>query len=67
MYDNQFGEIFGDIFSYGCSASDWKDKLDEYWEHSKIESYHKTLIECKAKGFRVLRNSEGKHRVIEKR
>ena len=62
-FDNLFGNIFGDLFSSAYSAADWEKDLNEYWQSYKIEVYYKTLNNCKANGFRVLRNSEGIHKV----
>jgi hypothetical protein len=57
---------FNDIFSVDCFSQlvtkDYEDALNKlYWTDAK--EYMRTLNDVKSKGYRVLRNEKGKHKV----
>lgn len=61
-----FGDLFGDysgLFSFdNMGLSIWEEKLNKlYWTDS-IE-YLRTLKDIKSKGYKVLRNSKGEHKI----
>lgn len=64
---NLFGEIFGTDISgvFGSTTKNYQNILDQYWLKD-IERYYKHLNDAKAKGYKVYRNSEGKHKVVKK-
>ena len=64
--NDPFSGVFGDVFNQVFDERIWEERLTDYWVHCKGELYYKTLYDCKANGFRVMRNSDGKHKV-EKR
>lgn len=64
---NVFEEIFGGTFGgvFDSTSKSYQDRLDQYWLKD-IERYYKYLNDAKAKGYKVYRNSEGKHKVVKK-
>lgn len=62
MFDNNdfFNSFFGDLF--GKSK---KEMLDTYWANGNVQKYSKLLVEIKSSGYKVFRNSEGKHIIKE--
>lgn len=63
MFDDNF---FADFFCNTMKTSEtFKNDLDDYWQRGKVQEYYEVLYECK-KQYRVLRNSDGKHK-LEKR
>ena len=57
---------FNDIFRVDCFSQlvtkDYEDALNKlYWTDAK--EYLRTLNDVKSKGYRVLRNKKGKHKV----
>lgn len=61
-----FGSLFSDIFGgvYG-TPSTYEADLDKYWcKH--MENYYTVLNNAKSAGYRVLRNKDGKHKVVRK-
>lgn len=58
-----FGGIFGDIFSTG-DPSYYAETLDEHWANCKVAKYYELLNKVKNQGFKVLRNSDGRHKVV---
>ena len=62
--NDMFGGIFGNIFGES-NVSVYEDNLNGHWERMEIEKYHKYLSELKNKGYRIYRNSDGKHKVIK--
>jgi hypothetical protein len=61
IFDNIFGDysnLFDDVFT----MKEWQDKLDKlYWTDSI--GYLRLLEDIKSKGYKVLRNSKGEHRI----
>lgn len=61
MFGNGFDSVFGDIFGENYLAVQ-VEKLDDFWEHGKIQQYYKLLNSIKCDGRRVFRNEKtGKH------
>ena len=44
----------------------YQSLLDEYWRDGKHEKYDVQLRRTKDQGYKVYRNSEGKHKVVKK-
>lgn len=63
--NDMFGGIFGDIFFGESNVSVYEDNLNDYWERMEVEKYCKHLSELKNKGYRIYRNSDGKHKIIK--
>jgi hypothetical protein len=61
--DNFFDELFGGSMFNNCFAmKEWEEKLNKlYWTDAK--EYLRTLDDVKNKGYKVLRNSKGKHKI----
>ena len=62
-----FGDIFGDIFgsAFGGTPNTYEADLDKYWcKH--IHNYYTVLNNAKSAGYKVLRNKDGKHKVVRK-
>lgn len=59
-----FGGIFGEIFCENVPEK-YATKLDELWKSYDITRYNNKLNEIKNYGFKVYRNSSGKHKVIK--
>jgi hypothetical protein len=61
--DNFFDELFGGNMFNNCFVmKEWEEKLNKlYWTDSK--EYLRTLDDVKNKGYKVLRNSKGKHKI----
>lgn len=61
--DNFFDELFGENMFNNCFAmKEWEEKLNKlYWTDAK--EYLRTLGDVKNKGYKVLRNSKGKHKI----
>lgn len=60
--DNFFADFFGNMMK---TSETFKNDLDDYWQRGKVSEYYEVLYECK-KQYRVLRNSDGIHK-LEKR
>ena len=60
-----FDDIFGDsLFNFGnaFAMKGWEERLNKlYWTDAK--EYLRTLDDVKNKGYKVLRNSKGKHKI----
>ena len=59
--DNFFDEFFGGTFDISAK----ENNLNAYWQQGKVAEYYDLLNQTKQQGYKVLRNSAGKHRVIE--
>ena len=76
---NIFGDMFGDMFNVGGSFNKsailndkrYTENLDKMWENyskgmiKQIVEYNKQIQQIKDAGLRVLRNSDGKHKIVE--
>ena len=60
--DNFFANFFGKSME---TPAAYKERLDDYWKHGKIQQYYDLLNRCKEQ-YRVLRNGQGVHRVERK-
>jgi hypothetical protein len=61
IFDNIFGHC-GGLLDEVFAMKDWQEKLNKlYWTDS-IE-YLRMLNDIKSKGYKVLRNSKGKHKI----
>ena len=61
--DNFFNnDIFGSIFGGIFGTKEYSDTLDKLYFTDPLR-YLKYLNELKSKGYKVLRNSKGKHKV----
>ena len=58
-----FGDIFGGAFS--GTASTYEADLDKYW-CKNIQNYYTVLNNAKSAGYKVLRNKDGKHKVVRR-
>ena len=64
---SDFGDIFSDIFGTNvfCSPETYEKQLDRYYcKH--MENYYTALNNAKAAGYKVLRNKDGRHKVVMK-
>lgn len=67
--NNVFGDVFGDIFGENYAFGDifniknnYENELNRLIREDFLE-YCKRLNEIKAEGYKVLRNSDNKHKV----
>jgi hypothetical protein len=57
-----FNDLFGDLFTTAFAMKETEERLNKlYWTDAK--EYMRTLNDVKSKGYRVLRNEKGKHKV----
>lgn len=63
MEDEYFEEYFEEYLN---SPKTFETKLDNYWHHGNLDKYYFLQKQCKKNGFRIIRNSDGKHK-LEKR
>ena len=66
-FGNIFDEIFGDTLgsTFSGTPSTYEADLDKYWcKH--MENYFTVLNNAKSAGYKVLRNKDGKHKVVRK-
>ena len=63
MFGNDtLDSLFGDIF--GASMPENQQKLlDDYWKHGDVQNYYNLINRIKQSGYKVFRNSQGKHLV----
>lgn len=82
-FGDLFGSPFGDIFSCGDGYSDkldiqlqkskYEENLDAMWKNyckgftQQIVAYNQQVDKIKKSGFKVLRNSDGKHKIVERK
>ena len=45
----------------------YQSLLDEYWQKGDLIKYDDQLRRTKDQGYKVCRNSEGKHKVVKRR
>ncbi len=58
--DDTLDELFGNVFSMNMPETQVK-KLDDYWVHGNVQAYYSLLNNIKQMGYKVYRNSNGKH------
>ena len=58
--DDALDELFGDVFSMNIPETQVK-KLDDYWSRGNAQAYYGLLNNLKQMGYKVYRNSNGKH------
>ena len=65
MNDNFFAEFFGNPDNFKDTKPktprSYEEELDEAWSY-----YQEELEMVKSYGYKVLRNSEGKHKIVKK-
>ena len=60
--NSMFGGIFGDAFGTKTPA-DYEKELTELYQSCKIERYYNLLNRLKSRGYAIMRNAKGQHRV----
>lgn len=81
-FGDLFGSAFGDMFGGGgysdkldiqLQKSKYEENLDAMWKNyckgftQQIVTYNQQVDKIKKSGFKVLRNSEGKHKIVERK
>ena len=60
-YRNIFNSLFGD-FGYNS----FENQLDSLYKNNNVIEYSRKTQEIKNKGYKILRNSKGKHKLVKK-
>lgn len=56
----EFSDFFGSLFGVEDPAVK-VERLDRYWKNGQIKEYTELKVQIKSSGYRIFRNSEGKH------
>ncbi len=73
-----FNDIFGSVYGNGTQGleitlrkKEYEERFDLMWSNygkgivTQLEEYYKQLNTIKSAGFKVFRNSEGKHKIVK--
>lgn len=58
---NDFGDFFNSMLD---KNNNYEIQLDIYWGRGKVQQYYELVNDLKIKGFTVMRNSKGSHKII---
>jgi len=62
IFENLFGDYSGLFDFSSIYTSTWEERLNKLYYTDTIE-YLRTLDDAKNKGYKVLRNSKGEHKI----
>ena len=61
---NNYGDIFNLLFG-GFGHNSFEHQLDSLYKNNSVIKYSKKIQELKNMGYKIFRNSEGKHKVVK--
>ncbi len=59
-YEDMFNLLFG---GFGCKF--FEGQLDSLYKNNNVVEYSRKIQDLKNMGYKILRNSEGKHKVLK--